>query len=163
MAKLYGYKQELDKTSFICPDRVACKREKRSALTVSLTISNHTHTQTPDFNSFLTGTTQLIFLPCIKYFGLSMSGGFHVSNTLVCQCLEASMYQILWSVNVWRLPCIKYFGLSMSGGFHVSNTLVCQCLEAAQLIETSTPKTVFLWYRSHRDGHVLCQFTMTST
>ena len=66
---------------------------------------------------------QLSYLPCIKYCGLpvSVSGvTFHVSSTVVCQCLSAevpSMYQVLWSASVCQLrylPCIKYCGLPVS-------------------------------------------------
>ena len=43
--------------------------------------------------------------------------------------------QALWSANFCQLPCI----------------------------ETSTSKSVFLWYRSQRDGHLFCKFKMTFT
>ena len=55
---------------------------------------------------------QLSHLPCIKYFGLPVSVSwvtFHVSSTLVCQCLSAevpSMYQVLWCANFCQLPSL---------------------------------------------------------
>ena len=47
--------------------------------------------------------------------------------------------------------------------FYESSALACQFLIVAQLIETSTTKTVFLWYRSQRDLHLFCKFGMTCT
>ena len=47
--------------------------------------------------------------------------------------------------------------------FRISSTLVCKFLLAAQFIETSTTKSVFLWYRSQRDVHLFCKFRMTFT
>ena len=44
--------------------------------------------------------------------------------------------------------------------FHVSSTLVCQFLSVAQFIETSTTKSVFLWYRSQRDVHIFCEWRL---
>ena len=50
------------------------------------------------------------------------------------------MYQVLWSASVCQLshlPCIKYFGLPVS--------------VSCPLIETSTTKSVSLWYWSQKD------------
>ena len=47
--------------------------------------------------------------------------------------------------------------------FHVSNSVVCPVLSAAQLIETPTTNSAFLWYQSQRDIHLLCTIRMASS
>ena len=44
---------------------------------------------------------------------------------------------------------------------YVPSTLVCQCLLVAQSTETSTTKSIFIWYRSQRDVHLFCKFRLT--
>ena len=94
----------------------------------------------------LTKSMYLSYLLCINKFGQPPSDKVSVSEL-------PSMCQQVWSATFWRSHCIWVT-------FYVSTSLVCHLLPVAQSIETSTTKTVFLWYGFQRD--VICLWNLES-
>ena len=97
----------------------------------------------------LTKSMYLSYLLYINKFGLPPSDEVSISEL-------PSTYQQVWSATFWRSQCIWVT-------FYVSTSLVGHLLPVAQSTETSTTKSVFLWYRFERDVHLFWKFRITFT